>query len=186
MAFPVARKYDAAQPVRRTFSQFSTSFTLTLHPLATKWSNTIWKSKAHKHTRVSTLFQVLTPSSGLLDFAISMRPDYHRAIIDTVRYYGWKKIIYLYDSHDGKSPTFSHAFLILQRAPIGRAQILLLLLFSRCTPREKEKERECVCVPIFIALAKDPLLVSSGHWLGRYTGKSTSRKVVVVGPTFES
>nr|XP_012232502.1 PREDICTED: glutamate receptor 1-like isoform X3 [Linepithema humile] len=45
--------------------------------------------------------KVLTPSSGLLDFAISMRPDYHRAIIDTVRYYGWKKIIYLYDSHDG-------------------------------------------------------------------------------------
>jgi len=49
------------------------------------------------------VIQVLTPSSGLLDFAISMRPDYHRAIIDTVRYYGWKKIIYLYDSHDGKS-----------------------------------------------------------------------------------
>ncbi|XP_020297391.1 glutamate receptor 1 isoform X10 [Pseudomyrmex gracilis] len=45
--------------------------------------------------------KVLTPSSGLLDFAISMRPDYHRTIIDTVRYYGWKKIIYLYDSHDG-------------------------------------------------------------------------------------
>ncbi|XP_012264901.2 glutamate receptor 1 isoform X2 [Athalia rosae] len=45
--------------------------------------------------------KVLTPSSGFLDFAISMRPDYHRAIIDTVRYYGWKKIIYLYDSHDG-------------------------------------------------------------------------------------
>ncbi|XP_046410710.1 glutamate receptor 1 isoform X1 [Neodiprion pinetum] len=45
--------------------------------------------------------KVLTPSSGFLDYAISMRPDYHRAIIDTVRYYGWKKIIYLYDSHDG-------------------------------------------------------------------------------------
>ncbi|XP_043287148.1 glutamate receptor 1 isoform X2 [Venturia canescens] len=45
--------------------------------------------------------KVLTPSSGLLDFAISMRPDYHRAIIDTVRHYGWRKIIYLYDSHDG-------------------------------------------------------------------------------------
>jgi len=65
--------------------------------------------------------QVLTPSSGLLDFAISMRPDYHRAIIDTVRYYGWKKIIYLYDSHDGKSFTLrlSHAFLILQRVAAG-------------------------------------------------------------------
>ncbi|XP_046678071.1 glutamate receptor 1-like isoform X2 [Homalodisca vitripennis] len=45
--------------------------------------------------------KVLAPSSGFLDYAISMRPDYHQAIIDTVRYYGWKRIIYLYDSHDG-------------------------------------------------------------------------------------
>ncbi|KAH8364845.1 hypothetical protein KR084_012569, partial [Drosophila pseudotakahashii] len=45
--------------------------------------------------------KVLTPSSGLLDFAISMRPDYHQAIIDTIQYYGWQSIIYLYDSHDG-------------------------------------------------------------------------------------
>ncbi|KAK7793358.1 hypothetical protein R5R35_008509 [Gryllus longicercus] len=45
--------------------------------------------------------KVLAPSSGSLDFAISMRPDYHQAIIDVVRYYGWKKIIYLYDSNDG-------------------------------------------------------------------------------------
>ncbi|XP_066994946.2 glutamate receptor 1-like [Anabrus simplex] len=45
--------------------------------------------------------KVLAPSSGFLDYAISMRPDYHQAIIDVVRYYSWKKIIYLYDSHDG-------------------------------------------------------------------------------------
>ncbi|ALC43237.1 Glu-RI [Drosophila busckii] len=45
--------------------------------------------------------KVLTPSSGLLDFAISMRPDYHQAIIDTIQFYGWQNIIYLYDSHDG-------------------------------------------------------------------------------------
>ncbi|XP_017861458.1 PREDICTED: glutamate receptor 1 [Drosophila arizonae] len=45
--------------------------------------------------------KVLAPSSGLLDFAISMRPDYHQAIIDTIQYYGWQSIIYLYDSHDG-------------------------------------------------------------------------------------
>ncbi|XP_054275505.1 glutamate receptor 1-like isoform X1 [Macrosteles quadrilineatus] len=45
--------------------------------------------------------KVLSPSSGFLDYAISMRPDYHQAIIDTVKYYGWKRIIYLYDSHDG-------------------------------------------------------------------------------------
>lgn len=31
-----------------------------------------------------------------------MRPDYHQAIIDTIRFYGWDKITYLYDSHDGK------------------------------------------------------------------------------------
>ena len=56
-----------------------------------------------KHMKKNiTFFQVLTPSSGFLDYAISMRPDYHQAIIDVVRYYGWKKIIYLYDSHDGK------------------------------------------------------------------------------------
>ncbi|KAL7299265.1 hypothetical protein TKK_0007854 [Trichogramma kaykai] len=45
--------------------------------------------------------KVLQPSSGSVDFAISMRPDYHHAIIDTIRHYGWKKIIYLYESHDG-------------------------------------------------------------------------------------
>lgn len=50
----------------------------------------------------SNQFKVLTPSSGFLDFAISMRPDYHQAIIDTIRFYGWDKITYLYDSHDGK------------------------------------------------------------------------------------
>ncbi|GLV33707.1 Glutamate receptor IB [Carabus blaptoides fortunei] len=45
--------------------------------------------------------KVLAPSSGFLDYAISMRPEYHQAIIDTVRYYGWDRIIYLYDSNDG-------------------------------------------------------------------------------------
>ncbi|XP_060840325.1 glutamate receptor 1-like [Rhopalosiphum padi] len=45
--------------------------------------------------------QVLSPSSGMLDYAVSLRPDYHRAILDTVRYYGWTNIIYMYDSHDG-------------------------------------------------------------------------------------
>lgn len=46
--------------------------------------------------------KVLTPSSGSLDYAISMRPEYHQAIIDTVKYYNWKKIVYLYDSNDGR------------------------------------------------------------------------------------
>lgn len=42
------------------------------------------------------------PTSSSTDFAMSMRPDYHLAIIDTIEHYGWKDIIYMYDSHDGK------------------------------------------------------------------------------------
>lgn len=64
------------------------------HQIATNERNNIEIKNKNK--------QVLTPSSGFLDFAISMRPDYHQAIIDTIRFYGWKKIIYLYDSHDGE------------------------------------------------------------------------------------
>lgn len=45
--------------------------------------------------------QVLPPSS-LIDYAISMRPDYNKAIADTITHYGWDKVIYMYDSHDGK------------------------------------------------------------------------------------
>ncbi|RVE51008.1 hypothetical protein evm_004299 [Chilo suppressalis] len=45
--------------------------------------------------------KVIPPSSGLIDHAVSMRPDYHRAIVDTIIHYGWKDIIYVYDSHDG-------------------------------------------------------------------------------------
>lgn len=46
--------------------------------------------------------QVIPPSSGLIDYAVSLRPDYHRAVIDTITFYGWKNVIYIYDSHDGK------------------------------------------------------------------------------------
>ncbi|XP_053623555.1 glutamate receptor 1-like [Plodia interpunctella] len=45
--------------------------------------------------------KVIPPSSGFVDYAVSLRPDYHRAVIDTVTYYGWKNVIYIYDSHDG-------------------------------------------------------------------------------------
>lgn len=45
--------------------------------------------------------KVLTPSSGLLDHALSMRPEYHQAVIDTINFYGWKKIIFIYESDDG-------------------------------------------------------------------------------------
>ncbi|XP_068233552.1 glutamate receptor 1-like [Palaemon carinicauda] len=44
---------------------------------------------------------VPNPSSGLMDYATSMRPEYHQAIIDLIHHYHWDHIIYLYDSHDG-------------------------------------------------------------------------------------
>ncbi|CAK1554882.1 unnamed protein product [Leptosia nina] len=46
--------------------------------------------------------KVMPMSSSTTDYAISLRPDYHRAVIDTILHYGWTKIIYIYDSHDGK------------------------------------------------------------------------------------
>ncbi|CAH0703354.1 unnamed protein product [Spodoptera exigua] len=45
--------------------------------------------------------KVIPPSSGLNDYAVSLRPDYHRAVIATITHYGWKNVIYIYDSHDG-------------------------------------------------------------------------------------
>ncbi|XP_021197940.3 glutamate receptor 1 isoform X1 [Helicoverpa armigera] len=45
--------------------------------------------------------KVIPPSSGLNDYAVSMRPDYHRAVMATITHYGWKNVIYIYDSHDG-------------------------------------------------------------------------------------
>jgi len=39
--------------------------------------------------------------SSMMDFATSMRPDFHRAVIDTISHYGWNDIIYLYHSYEG-------------------------------------------------------------------------------------
>lgn len=39
--------------------------------------------------------------SSVMDFATSLKPDFHQAVIDVISYYGWKNIIYLYSSHEG-------------------------------------------------------------------------------------
>ena len=52
--------------------------------------------------------QVLSPTSGSMDYALSLRPEYHQAILDVIAHYGWKSIVYIYDSHDGQSPTCPH------------------------------------------------------------------------------
>jgi len=65
--------------------------------------------------------QVQPPSSGSLDYAISMRPEYHQAIIDVVRYYNWKRVIYLYDSHEGQ---FTQNYLKLPSLPTDGHELL--------------------------------------------------------------
>lgn len=75
--------------------------------------------------------QVLTPSSGSLDYAISMRPEYHQAIIDVVKFYGWKHIIYMYDSHDGEWPLRSKKPPSLVLGPID-------LVHAKPTPRSTQ------------------------------------------------
>jgi hypothetical protein len=43
-----------------------------------------------------------TPTASSRDFTLFMRPIYRPAIVDLVRYYGWKRIYYIYDSPEGR------------------------------------------------------------------------------------
>lgn len=45
--------------------------------------------------------KVQEPSSATINFALGMRPNYVRAVIDIIEFYQWDRIIYLYDSDDG-------------------------------------------------------------------------------------
>ncbi|PRD32782.1 UNVERIFIED_CONTAM: GluRIA [Trichonephila clavipes] len=48
-----------------------------------------------------------------MQYGISMKPQYLKAIIDIIKYYEWKSIIYLYDSDDGNNSSlveFRNAF----------------------------------------------------------------------------
>lgn len=75
--------------------------------------------------------KVLTPSSGSLDYAISMRPEYHQAIIDTVKYYNWKKIVYLYDSNDGRCTKTGDVTNLVNILPT------IFLGIARCRPLDR-------------------------------------------------
>jgi hypothetical protein len=47
-------------------------------------------------------------SSG---YIIHMRPTYEKAIVDVVRYYGWKRVSYVYDTNEGISKLVLHGLL---------------------------------------------------------------------------
>ena len=75
-----------------------------------------------------------------MDYALSLRPEYHQAILDVITYYGWKNIIYLYDSHDGKfssvclerwTKDFCH-FVAIEGREIALGDYLLTILPFFC------------------------------------------------------
>lgn len=78
--------------------------------------------------------QVFSPTTGIVDFAISMRPDYHQAIIDTIRYYGWNNIIYLYNSHDGKSihvSVYIHILIYsISLSPVRMWEYIIIIMYE--------------------------------------------------------
>lgn len=49
---------------------------------------------------VSPAFPEISPES-VAHFGVSVKPSTTRAVLDLIRYYGWKDIVYLYDSDDG-------------------------------------------------------------------------------------
>lgn len=90
----------------------------------------IWNEERNQLN--SLLWQVPVPTSGLMDYALSLRPEYHQAILDVITYYGWKNIIYIYDSHDGKFHPFSRISTIVWSAWDGIAVSDYLLKIRRC------------------------------------------------------
>ncbi|CAG0880492.1 unnamed protein product, partial [Darwinula stevensoni] len=86
-----------------TIHSYSNTFQV---PLITPW----YPEKVWPPSFFLPSHRVISPSSGLMDYAVSIRPEYHRAIIDVILYYGWQEIIYIYDSHDGKFSSL-HEFL---------------------------------------------------------------------------
>ncbi|KAK2715401.1 hypothetical protein QYM36_010124, partial [Artemia franciscana] len=38
---------------------------------------------------------------GSLDYSLALRPDYYKAVMDVVHFYGWRRLIYIYESHEG-------------------------------------------------------------------------------------
>src|SRR6185437_13689455 len=73
-------------------------------------------------------------------YGISMRPRYLPAIIDVIKFYSWRGIIYLYDSYDGKcTQTLIHilSFLSSLFFPLLSLSLSLFSSFlTMCTERK--------------------------------------------------
>lgn len=91
--------------------------------------------------------QVPVPTSGLMDYALSLRPEYHQAILDVIAYYGWKNIIYIYDSHDGKL-IFLFYFALLPNG--DEKQSVKTSSSQPCLPFRREREQLIIYLQAFL------------------------------------
>lgn len=65
----------------------------------------IYPGTSSHHRIPGAPFAVTEPGS----YIIHMRPSYERAVVDVVRYYGWKQVSYVYDTNEGKKRSFHHS-----------------------------------------------------------------------------
>ena len=91
--------------------------------------------------------KVPVPTSGLMDYALSLRPEYHQAILDVIAYYGWKNIIYIYDSHDGKIQSTSSLSILSSLFNIPRAAAALGCVKEGRGPKGEQHHQFSVCLP---------------------------------------
>src|SRR5689334_4657666 len=73
-------------------------------------------------------FQMVSP---MLDFATSLKPDLHRALLATIRHYEWKNIIYLYCSQEGKVKVKNLVFSL--KCFVSSICFILLPFFFPCS-----------------------------------------------------
>lgn len=46
--------------------------------------------------------EIVAKENARLDFVTTIRPDLHQAILDITAHYGWRNVIYLFHSNEGK------------------------------------------------------------------------------------
>lgn len=87
-----------------------------------------------------------------------MRPDYSGAIVDLIKHYGWKKVIFIYDTHDGMcfSPNFCLAFLthhhnMYYRLPSNIPRKSHKLFHSVFSYSHYMRIKSCLCIKYFIS-----------------------------------
>jgi len=111
--FGIIKPLSAMRSVESLSRTFNMPYITSAAPSSSSYLSSLWSSTSPLPpssqtgaTRNQTL-GVATGGSGSGGtasnaFMLYLRPLYRTAIIDLVRYYGWTKVYYIYDSNEGK------------------------------------------------------------------------------------